>query len=349
MLKEYDNVIKEQLELGIVEKVPSVDLAEQCHFLNHHCVVRENAATTRVRIVFNGSDKGGKYGVSLNDCLHVGPSLNPLLFDILLRFRESRVALTGDIEKAFPNVEVDEKVRDFLRFLWVDDIDEDNFKLEVYRFNRVVFGLNASPFLLNATIRHHVGKYAEDDLRFFERMRNGFYVDDLVTGSDTVEEALDIFQKAKVRMAEAWFHLRKWVTNDRTLREQMHAQEGEATIIASLEDESYAKTSLTTQCQRVDTQLHKVLGLSWDCDADTIHFKFENAIKKAVESKATKRNVLSTLASMFDPLGVFSPVSVSFSRSLHVQIGLGRAAQQPTQGKMGTVGRRARQGKRNCN
>ena len=57
LLKEYDNVIKEQLDLGIIEKVPRVDLAEQCHFLNHHCVVRDNAATTRVRIVFNGSDK----------------------------------------------------------------------------------------------------------------------------------------------------------------------------------------------------------------------------------------------------------------------------------------------------
>ena len=134
--------------------------------------------------------------------------------------------LTGYIEKTFLNVKVDEKDRDFLRFLWVDDIDGDNFKLEVYRFNRVVFGLNASPFLLNATIRHHIGKYADEDPRFFERMKNGFYVDDLVTVSETVKEALDIFQKAKKRMAEAGFCLCKWVTNDRGLREKYMQRKG---------------------------------------------------------------------------------------------------------------------------
>ena len=51
--------------------------------------------------------------------VYVGPSLNPLLFDILLQFRENRVVLVGDIEKAFLNVGVDKKDRDCLRFLWL--------------------------------------------------------------------------------------------------------------------------------------------------------------------------------------------------------------------------------------
>ena len=89
--------------------------------------------------------------------MHVG--LNPLLYTILIRFRENKVALVADIEKAFLNVEVNKKDRDCLRFLWVNDILNDDRNVIVYRFCRVVFGLNSSPFLLNATWRHHVSKY----------------------------------------------------------------------------------------------------------------------------------------------------------------------------------------------
>ena len=60
--------------------------------------------------------------MSLNDCLHTDPSLTPLFFYILLRFRENPVVLIGDIEKVFLNVEVDREDRDYLRFLWVKDV-----------------------------------------------------------------------------------------------------------------------------------------------------------------------------------------------------------------------------------
>ena len=83
----------------------------------HQAVIRRDALTTKVRIVYDASAKEGRRGVSLNDCLHVGPPLNPLLMNILFRFRENRVALVGDIEKAFLNIEVDEQDQDYLRFV----------------------------------------------------------------------------------------------------------------------------------------------------------------------------------------------------------------------------------------
>ena len=55
----------------------------------------------------------------------MGPALSPLLYDILIRFREKRVAVVGDIEKAFLNVEVKSRDRDCLRFLWVNNVDSD--------------------------------------------------------------------------------------------------------------------------------------------------------------------------------------------------------------------------------
>ena len=97
--------------------------------------------TTKVRIVYDAPSKGSKSDTSLNDCLHVGPSLSALLYSILIRFRENKVALVADIEKAFLNVEVNKEDRDCLRFLWVNDNDilNDDREVIVYRFCRVVF------------------------------------------------------------------------------------------------------------------------------------------------------------------------------------------------------------------
>ena len=92
---------------------------ECVHYLPHQAVIHRDFKTTKLRVVYDASSKEGKKGTSLHDCLHVGPSLTPMLYDILLKFRENRIVLVGDIEKAFLNVEVDKGDRDYLRFLWV--------------------------------------------------------------------------------------------------------------------------------------------------------------------------------------------------------------------------------------
>ena len=75
------------------------------------------------------------------------------------------------------------RLRDYLRFLWYDlDLEEPI----VYKFLRVVFGLTSSPFLLNATIKHHLNRYVQNEHVVIERLKNDLYVDDLVSGSDLV-------------------------------------------------------------------------------------------------------------------------------------------------------------------
>ena len=73
--------------------------------------------------------------------------LTPMIFDVMARFRVHKVAPTVDIEKAFLNVAIAPEHRDYLRFLWVNDILTDNPQLVIMRFTRVVFGVNSSPFL----------------------------------------------------------------------------------------------------------------------------------------------------------------------------------------------------------
>ena len=76
-------------------------------------------------------------GPSLNDCLYTGPALVQKILDILIRFRCHRVALIGDIEKAFLMLLIRESDRDVLRFLWVDDVNSPSPKVITLRFTRV--------------------------------------------------------------------------------------------------------------------------------------------------------------------------------------------------------------------
>ena len=105
LLTEYDNIIQEQLNTGIIEEVSSGDFnnekATQIHYLPHHAVVRKDRETTKVRIVYDGSAKTSKDDNSLNDCLETGPNCIPHVFDMLANFRKNTVCLTADIEKAF--------------------------------------------------------------------------------------------------------------------------------------------------------------------------------------------------------------------------------------------------------
>ena len=87
LLKEYDRVINEQLQNGIIEQVYTslVEPHDQrVHYLSHHPVVREDAATPKVRIVMDAIAKITANAPSLNECLYTGPSLTRDIIDILM-------------------------------------------------------------------------------------------------------------------------------------------------------------------------------------------------------------------------------------------------------------------------
>ncbi|XP_066930927.1 uncharacterized protein [Clytia hemisphaerica] len=103
--------------------------------------------------------------------------------------RMNKIGILADIKQAFLNISIHPDHRDFLRFLWRDPSSSDR-EIVVYRFLRVVFGLTSSPFLLNGTIRQHMSKYLESDKAFVEQFLSDLYVDDITTGTDTVESGI---------------------------------------------------------------------------------------------------------------------------------------------------------------
>ena len=92
----------------------------------------------------------------------------------------------------------------------MQDVEAEQPEIVVLRFARVMFGVSASPFLLNATIAHHMQRYQVDDGPFVEQFLRSIYVDDLTTSSDSVEKTYEFHKKSKLRLAEAKFNLTKF-------------------------------------------------------------------------------------------------------------------------------------------
>ena len=105
VLKEYDDIIQEQLASGIIEKVPNPEVEtrdnDNTHYLPHHAVIRQNRETTKLRIVYDRSAQSPGQEHSLYECLPTGPNYIPQLVDVLIRFRWNRIAISADIVKAF--------------------------------------------------------------------------------------------------------------------------------------------------------------------------------------------------------------------------------------------------------
>ena len=117
----------------------------------HHATFQEDKNTSKIRIIFDASEKSE--GPRINDCLYKGPQVTPLIFDILHRFRTYPVTLTSDIEKAFLQISIAPMERNYLKFLWYDDVFSDSPKLKRLTFARVIFGVTSSPFLLNGILK----------------------------------------------------------------------------------------------------------------------------------------------------------------------------------------------------
>ena len=151
--------------------------------------------------------------------------------------------------------------------------------------------------------------YQEQDPEFVAKLLHSFYVDDLVSGCENTEKVLGLYGKAKERMLEGGFKLRKWKTNDEELLKEIQNESEEKQGKSSQEDISYAKETLgPTKDLGGKT---KVLGIAWDSQKDELEFNLSKMVSESNKERPTKRGILSTLASLLDPLGQRSPIGVT--------------------------------------
>lgn len=125
MKKSYTDFIQEYLELKHMHPITmETQDAVPVYYMPHHVVFKENSSTTKLRVVFDASCKTDT-GVSLNDILKVGSTLQPDLISILIKFRTWRYVLTGDVAKMYRQVLVEESQRRLQRILWRNSNQEE--------------------------------------------------------------------------------------------------------------------------------------------------------------------------------------------------------------------------------
>ena len=283
MLSQYNEVIQNQRNNGIIELAPPDPPQSATHYLPHQPVITPIKTTTKLRVVYDASSKTQKTARSLNDCLHRGPLLLPDLCGLLLRCRLSPVVLLADIEKAFLQVGLHPADRDATRFLWYKDPSKpecSNDNLAVYRFCRVPFGFIISLFLLQATIHHHLDQTEDPRAKV---IADNIYVDNLVLGQDSEQDAINMYHSATSIFTKASMNLREWSSNSDVVRAALPGQP----------DFLHSPVS--------------VLGLRWSATQDT--FRIPCFQPLALQSAfITKRQVLQLVAQVYDPHSLFTPV-----------------------------------------
>lgn len=281
---KYNTIIKEQLQDGIIEVCGDADIG---YVMPHHEVYRSSSTTSQVRIVYDASSKQGDLK-SLNDCLNSGDNLYPNLTNMIIKFREHKIAFCADVARAFLQIEVPVKDRKYLCFIYFKNCDK-NEPLILYRFTRHCFGVTCSPFVLAATIKCHIKKLENLNPLAFQMLNNNLYVDDLFFGSESIEQAYKLSEDALLILKDAKMNLRKFETNCNELKSLWGQSDFSFEMRANLDS------------------ISKLLGLAWSPTDDSLSFDLKSILSQLDDTQCTKRYVLHTAAKIFDPAGFITP------------------------------------------
>ncbi len=287
----YVEFMNKLVENGYAERVPQATQPEKNRksvwYIPHHGVYHPKKPN-KIRVVFDCSAQFE--GESLNKHLLQGPDLTNNLTGVLCRFRREPVAVMCDIEAMFHQVKVTEEYRDFLRFLWWEDGDTSK-QPQDYRMTVHLFGATSSPGCCNFALK----TTADDNEKTFgpepaEFLRRDFYVDDGLKSVPSVEEAVALIQSTKKMCQRGGFNLHKFTSSEKE-------------VIQEIPVADRAEDVKNLDFDRDPLPMERALGVQWCIESDT--FKFVVSLK---DRPCTRRGILSTVSSIFDPLGFVAPV-----------------------------------------
>ena len=273
----YDNEVSQLLSCGYAERAPD-RCGEKAWYIPHHCVPKKN---NKIRLVF---DCASKYkGMSLNSQVFQGPDYINKLHFVLLRFRQHQYAISADIESMYNRVKVPVCDRDALRFLWFLDGIITQFQMTSHLFGGVWSSSSACYALRRSA------SACEPNVR--ESIENSFYVDDYLQSVDNIDNGVQLVGSVRDTLDSNGFRLTKFIANDQEL-------------LRSIPDDD--------KCSPPDDKVvpiseSKILGVKWNINSDYIYFDIRVSESKII----SRRHILSFVASIFDPLGLISPVIIA--------------------------------------
>ena len=284
----YYREMQRFLDNGYAVKVSEEVLRPRTWYLPHFGVTNINKPG-KLRLVFDAAAKTS--GISLNDQLDPGPDLLQSLPGVLLRFRQYSIAYKADIKDMYLRVQVIEKDRGALRFLW-RGADRKKYA-DTYEMTCLVFGANSSPSSALYVKDENARSFASEKPKASQSITRNFYMDDYLASSKTVEEASEIIQDVIKINNRANFNMHSWASNNGHVLENAFINTNEN------------KEDKTTLCEQGD---QRVLGLFWNTNLDTLSFNVQldrlTSCLLTGTKKLTKREFLKIIMSVFDPLGL---------------------------------------------
>lgn len=236
----------------------------------------------KVRILLDAAAKFR--GVSLNSMLLTGPNEVPLLTQPLLRFRERKIALRGDIKQMFHQVKIRKQDQDAQRFLWPSGESHITYVMQ-----RMTFGATCSPSAAQYVKNLNARSFDESYPRAVRAVIQNHYVDDLLDSVDTEKEAIKLANDIRHIDENAGFIIRNWRSNSPLVQRELNVEDA------------------SNVCLDFGAEFEKLLGMWWEPLSDSFTYLIKN---KKVDSEVlqghvipTKRQVLSLLMSIYDPNG----------------------------------------------
>ena len=286
---DYTNFMANIIKCGFAEPVPESEMDSNDNdiwYIPHHGVYNKKNVD-KIRVVFDCS--ATFKGHSLNQHLLQGPDLTNALVGVLCRFRKNSVAFICDVEQMFHQFKVNPGCRNYLRFLWWGNGD-CTLKPSVYRMCVHLFGASSSPGCANFGLKQAANDgetdYGSDAAQF---VRNDFYVDDGLKSVPTVDEAVRLISNTKGLLAKAGLRIHKFLCNSME-------------VIQVMPKEDLAK-GLKDLGPHESLPMERALGVQWCMENDV--FQFRIILK---DLPLTRRGVLATICSVYDPLGFIAPV-----------------------------------------
>ncbi|XP_066933229.1 uncharacterized protein [Clytia hemisphaerica] len=286
MFNDYKAFMQTNIEKGYVKLASNSPTPNKTWYIPHHGVYHPRKPD-KIRVVF---DCTAKYqGYCLNQELIQGPDLTNQLIGVLLRFRQYPVAVMAEIESMFYQVRVPEEFHDNLRFIWWPNGDLSKEPVD-YQMCVHLFGATSSPSCANYALRQtaDANKETYGDEASKSLYRN-FYVDDLLKSYSNVSTAIQTTSDITKMCHSGGFRLTKFMSNERE-------------FLATIPDQEKAKSLKDLDMSRTQLPSDRALGMKW-CPENDI-FTYQLSTK---EKPLTRRGLLSSISSVYDPLGLASP------------------------------------------
>ena len=212
------------------------------------------------------------------------------LADVLLRFRRNPVELMCDIAEMYLRIEVAPKDRPYQRFLWRTLNQErasDEYEYE-YEFNRVVFGVNSSPFQAQFVAQTHAEKHKDEFPMAAETVLKSTYIDDSMDSVVDESQGIKLYEEVNQLWSKAGMQAHKWLSDSTNVLERIPVESRASEVHLASDGLPMVKT----------------LGVTWLPGEDVFTF---NANPPGKDLRLTKRNFLKTIATLFDPVGFLAP------------------------------------------